>query len=381
MRSPTPHPPPGRRSTAAEPGDDAVTLPGVEGSEAFTPAELRLATRNHGLPLEALAYDVTPPGLHYLLVHYDVPVVDGRSWRLTVGGLVERELSLSLDDLRDRPATTLAVTMECAGNGRARLEPRPISQPWLLEAVGTAEWTGVRLADLLDDAGVEGSAVEVLFRGIDRGVEGGEEQQYERSLTLDEARRDEVLLAYAMNGAPLPPQHGYPLRLVVPGWYGMTSVKWLEAVTLIDRPFAGYQQAHGYRLRQTPEEQGEPVERIVPRSLMVPPGIPDFATRERRLEPGPLTVRGRAWSGYGPIERVELSADGGASWSDARLGPQPSRWSWVGWDWDWRPDEPGAYELCCRATDALGNRQPLEAPWNLGGYANNEVQRVPVVVG
>ncbi len=319
--------------------------------------------------------------MHYLLVHYDVPVVDGPSWRLAVGGLVERELSLSLDELRDRPATTLAVTMECAGNGRARLEPRPLSQPWLLEAVGTAEWTGVRLADLLDEAGVQGSAVEVLFRGLDRGVEGGEEQQYERSLTLDEARRDEVLLAYAMNDAPLPPQHGFPLRLVVPGWYGMTSVKWLEAVTLIDRPFAGYQQARGYRFRQTPDEQGEPVDRIVPRSLMVPPGIPDFATRERRLEPGPCTVRGRAWSGYGPIERVEVSADGGASWSDARLGPQPSRWSWVGWEWDWRADEPGAYEVCCRATDALGNRQPLEAPWNLGGYANNEVQRVPVIVG
>ena len=176
----------------------------------------------------------------------------------------------------------------------------------------------------------------MLFRGLDRGVEGGEEQQYERSLTLDEARRDEVLLAYAMNGAPLPPQHGFPLRLVVPGWYGMTSVKWLEAVTLSTAPFAGYQQARGYRFRQTPDEQGEPVDRIVPRSLMVPPGIPDFATRERRLEPGPCTVRGRAWSGYGPIERVEVSADGGASWSDARLGPQPSRWSWVGWEWDWR---------------------------------------------
>src|SRR3954468_5487661 len=155
MRSPTPRPRPGRRSTAADPGDGPVTLPGVEESEAFTPAELRLATRNHGLPLEALAYDVTPPGLHYLLVHYDVPVVDGRSWRLTVGGLVERELSLSLDDLRDHPATTLTVTMECAGNGRGRPEPRPVSQPWLLEAVGTAEWTGVRLADLLDGAGVE----------------------------------------------------------------------------------------------------------------------------------------------------------------------------------------------------------------------------------
>jgi len=113
---------------------------------------------------------------------------------------------------------------------------------------------------------------------------------------------------------------------------------------------------------------------------MVPPGIPDFATRERVVEPGPCTVRGRAWSGFGPVERVEVSVDGGASWSDARLGPQASRWAWCSWEWDWEPREPGVYELCCRAADSAGNVQPLQAPWNLGGYANNEVQRVPVVV-
>ena len=332
------------------------------------------------MPLEALSYDLTPAGLHYLLIHYDIPVVDPTGWRLSVGGRVGRELSLSLDELRSRPPVTLAVTMECAGNGRAKLSPRPLSQPWLLEAVGTAEWTGTPLRGLLEEAGVDGDAVEVLFRGLDRGVEGGEEQQYERSLSLADALGEEVLLAYAMNGRPLPPQHGFPLRLVVPGWYGMTSVKWLESITVLDRPFEGYQQARGYRMRQTPDEQGEALSRMVPRSLMVPPGIPDFATRERRLQAGPSTVRGRAWSGYGPIERVEVSADGGRSWSDARLDPQASRWSWCSWEWDWEPRDPGAYELCCRAADDAGNVQPLEAPWNLGGYANNEVHRVAVTV-
>jgi len=341
---------------------------------------LRLATRNHGLPLEALSYDVTPAGLHYLLIHYDIPVVDPAGWRLSVGGRVGRELSLSLDELRARPAVTLAVTLECAGNGRAQLSPRPVSQPWGLEAVGTAEWTGTPLHVLLEEAGVGEGAVEVLFEGLDRGVEGGEVQRFARSLPLADALREEVLLAYAMNGTPLPPQHGFPLRLVVPGWYGMTSVKWLERISVLDRPFDGYQQARGYRLRQTPDEQGEPVSRMLPRSLMVPPGIPEFATRERRLEPGRCTVRGRAWSGFGGVERVEVSADGGVSWSDARLGGQPSRWAWRSWEWDWEPREPGAYELCCRATDGVGNVQPLEAPWNLGGYANNEVQRVPVTV-
>ncbi|MDX6660159.1 MAG: hypothetical protein QOJ55_981 [Solirubrobacteraceae bacterium] len=352
----------------------------MEASAQITPAELRLAARNHGLPLEALRYDVTPVGLHYLLIHYDIPMVDPESWRLRVDGRVGRELSLSLDDLRSRPAVTLAVTLECAGNGRAALSPRPVSQPWLLEAVGTAEWTGIPLLGLLEEAGVGEDAVDVLFGALDRGVEGGEEQQFARSLPLAEALREEVLLAYAMNDGPLPPQHGFPLRLVVPGWYGMTSVKWVERITVLDQPFEGYQQARGYRLRQTPEEAGEPVSRMLPRSLMVPPGIPDFATRERTLEAGPHKVTGRAWSGFGPVERVEVSADGGASWGDARLGRQPSRWAWRQWEWDWEPREPGRYELCCRATDSAGNGQPLTAPWNLGGYANNEVQRVAAVV-
>jgi DMSO/TMAO reductase YedYZ molybdopterin-dependent catalytic subunit len=353
-------------------------LVAVESSEHITPAELRLATRNHGMPLETLAYDVTPVGLHYLLVHYDIPVVDAAAWRLSVTG-VDRPLSLSLEDLQSRTPTTLAVTMECAGNGRAQLSPRPISQPWLLEAVGTAEWTGVPLRAVLHEAGMPENAIEVRFRGLDRGVEGGEPQNYERALSLADAMRDEVLLAWGMNGAPLPPQHGFPLRLVVPGWYGMTSVKWLDAIEVSAEPFEGYQQTISYRVRQDPDELGEPVTRMVPRSLMIPPGVPDFATRERILEPGPCTVRGRAWSGLGAIVSVEVSVDGGSAWSPARLGPAASRWAWRGWERDWDAP-PGEHELCCRAIDDAGNSQPLDPPWNLGGYANNEVHRVPVRV-
>ena len=234
----------------------------------------------------------------------------------------------------------------------------------------------------MEEAGVSDAAIEVRFRGLDRGIEGGEPQLYERSLTLVDATRDEVLLAWGMNGGPLPPQHGFPLRLVVPGWYGMTSVKWLDTITVTAEPFDGYQQSHGYRLRQTPDEPGEPVTRMAPRSLMIPPGVPDFATRERIVDAGPVVVRGRAWSGHGAIASVEVSADGGASWSPARLGPAPSsRWAWRGWEFDWDAAAPGDYELCCRTTDDTGNTQPLEPPWNLGGYANNEPHRVPVRVG
>ena len=210
------------------------------------------------------------------------------------------------------------MTFECAGNGRALLEPRPVSQPWLTEAVGTAEWAGAALGPLLEEAGVMAGAVEALFTGLDRGVEGGEAQAYERAMPVGEAFGG--LLAYEMNGTPLPPQHGFPLRLVVPGWYGMQNVKWLARITLLEEPFEGYQNAVGYRMYDADGNAGEPVTRMLPRSLTVPPGVPDFLTRERHLEPGPVTLEGRAWSGHGPIERVEVSTDGGSSFAEARLG-------------------------------------------------------------
>src|SRR5687768_15040031 len=220
--------------------------------------ELQLATRNRGMPLEALRYDVTPTGLHYLLVHFDIPAIAAAEWRLEIGGRVERPLSLSLDDIRALPRSTHTVTLECAGNGRARLDPRPVSQPWLVEAVGTAEWTGVPLRHVLDTVGVDPSAVELVFTGADHGVERGVEQDYQRSLTIADATEPDVLLAYAMNGAPLTPQHGSPVRLVTPGWYGMAHVKWLVGIEAVGTPFDGFQQAVAYRFRQRADEAGEP---------------------------------------------------------------------------------------------------------------------------
>jgi sulfane dehydrogenase subunit SoxC len=345
--------------------------------EGISLEELQLAARNHGMPLEALRYPVTPVGLHYLLIHYDVPSVEPDAWRLTIHG--ERELELSLDELRARPAAEHTVTMECAGNGRARLEPRPVSQPWLLEAVGTARWRGTPLAPLLEDAGVPDGTVEVLFTGLDRGIEGGDEQAFQRALQLDDALRGEVLLAYEMNGAPLPPQHGFPLRLVVPGWYGMTNVKWLSRIELLDAPFAGYQQSWSYRVRQSEDEAGEPLQRMLPRSLLVPPGIPEFLTRERTVPAGEVLVDGRAWSGLAPVVSVEVSDNGGATWAAAELESAGEPWAWRGWSYRWDA-QPGEHVLCSRARDEAGNEQPVDPPWNLGGYANNAVQTVRVIV-
>jgi sulfane dehydrogenase subunit SoxC len=343
--------------------------------------ELQLAARNSGMPLEALDWPITPVGLHYLLIHYDIPRVDPSTWSLQVGGRVHRPLTLSLDEMRARPAHTVTVTMECAGNGRARLEPRPVSQPWLVEAVGTAEWTGTPLRLLLEETGLHDDAVEVVFTGLDHGVEGGVEQDYQRSLTIADASGDDVILAYEVNGQPLPPQHGFPLRLVVPGWYGMTNVKWLARITAVTEPFAGYQQAEGYRMLRDADDTGVPVREMAPRALMVPPGFPDFMSRRRFVALGPCPIRGRAWSGMGPVTGVQASADGGHTWhdavlEDAELGPH----AWRAWSWTWEPDAPGDYELWCRARDGAGNEQPVAAHWNVKGYANNEVQSVPVTV-
>src|SRR5215213_3244820 len=327
--------------------------------------ELALATRNHGMPLEALRYDVTPPGLHYVLTHYDIPAVDPSSWQLEITGAVDRPLALGLDELARRPAVTSRVLLECAGNGRARLEPRPVSQPWLLEAVGTAEWTGTPLAPLLEEAGISPDAVDVVFTGADHGVERGVEQDYARGLPLAEAMRPEVLLVWAMNGVPLPPQHGAPLRLLVPGWYGMAHVKWLTRVEVLDRPFAGFQNATAYRLKVDAGDVGEPVTRIAPRALLSPPGWPDFMTRERFLRPGPVTLTGRAWSGRAPVSRVEVSTDGGGTWADAVLAPvDPDHpHAWRAWSYEWTA-APGRAELLARATDDAGDTQPVEQEWN-----------------
>ena len=352
---------------------------GLAQSEALYQEELQLALRNRGMPLEALRYPITPNGLHYLLIHYDIPAIDPDQWRLKIAGRVATPLSLTLEEIKKRPRRTIPVTMECAGNGRALFAPRRISQPWLFEAIGTAEWTGTPLRYILEDAGVHADAAEIVFTGLDQGVEGDEVQHYQRSLTVEEATRDEVLLVYEMNGEPLPPQHGYPLRLLKPGWYGMASVKWLDRIEAVAEPFEGYQMVRAYRYAQSAEDPGEAVNAIRARALMIPPGIPDFMTRDRLVDAGPVTLTGRAWAGHGGVSRVEVSVDGGVTWSEAQLGESGSPHAWSSWTFVWNAT-PGTYILHVRASDANGNVQPAVQEWNFGGYGNNGVQRVNVLV-
>jgi DMSO/TMAO reductase YedYZ molybdopterin-dependent catalytic subunit len=343
----------------------------------YTAEEVALAARNRGMPLEALRHELTPAGLHYLLIHFDIPALSEAAWRLRVCGLVESPLELGLQEIKALPARTLRVTMECAGNGRGQLSPRYPSVPWLEEGVSTADWTGVVLADLLAKTALKKQATEIVFHGADRGFDAGIEHNFARSLARDQALRDEVLVAYAMNGAPLPPQHGAPLRLIVPRWYGMASVKWLEAIEAVERPFDGLQQARSYHFRRSAAEKGEPCTLMRVNSAMLPPGFPDFYTRRRIVESGEVAIIGRAWSGAAPIARVDFAVDG--EWHETMLDEALVPYTWQGWRTTWRATA-GEHELACRATDEAGNVQPLEPPWDLSGFGNNGVQRMQVTV-
>ena len=280
-------------------------------------------------PLARLGDDVTPTADFYARNHFQIPTLELSTWRLRISGQVERPLSLSLQDLKAMRSESQVVTLECAGNGRSMFSAATEGEQWTLGAVSTAEWTGVPLVDVLDRAGVEPRAREILFRGADRGSVEGQTiiTAFERSLALDVARDSRSLLAYAMNGEPLPERHGYPLRLIVPGWYGVASVKWLTEIELIETAFAGYFQTdkYVYEWERDSEVVREPVNRMSVRALITQP------LADQAVEAGDLVVRGMAWSGVAPIGRVEVRI-GGGSWKEARLLGSPSRDRWQEWE-------------------------------------------------
>ena len=318
---------------------------------------------------------VTPNEHFYVRNHFPAPAIDGASWRLEVGGLVRRPLRLAITDLVNLPAQVQTATLECAGNGRAFLAPPVSGEQWELGAVSTAEWTGVRLAEVLDRAGLKSGAHEVVFRAADRAIDKHSPGagRFERSLTLDEVHQADVLLAYAMNGQPLPIQHGYPLRVIVPGWYGIAAVKWLTEIEVVGRPFGGYFQTekYVYEWERDGGLEREPVRQMRVRSLITEPDA------DGEVGIGPLTIRGLAWSGVAPIARVDVSINGGA-WQPARLFGQPSTSSWQRWELQTKVSGPGRIALRSRATDGAGRTQPEQPEWNRLGYGNNAIQEVSI---
>jgi DMSO/TMAO reductase YedYZ molybdopterin-dependent catalytic subunit len=296
-----------------------------------------------------------------------------------VGGAVNRELSLTYADLKQFPSSEIHSLLECAGNSRSSVQPQIEGLLWDHGAVGNANWKGVSVRTLLQQAGIKDTAVEILFEGADRGTEhaSGGEVNFAASLPLEKALHPETLLAYEMNGEPLTREHGHPLRVVVPGWFGMASVKWLVNIRVLEQPFTGFHQTGYYVIVKDGDDPAAPKERVTAirvKSLIHWPGRGEY------LQPGNHTLRGVAWSGDGPVVRVEISTDNGATWHAATLEDSQSPYSWQHWEFNWAASKPGYHMLRCRATDAQGNVQPERAEWNFRGFANNSIHTVPVTV-
>ena len=316
---------------------------------------------------------IMPNGRFYLRNHFDIPRIDGDAFRLQVRGLVERPLELSLRELLNLRSESRIVTLECAGNGRSLFDPPVPGEIWGLGAVSTAEWTGVPLAEVLERAGVLPAASDVVFRGADGGPVDGLDApiRYERGLGLDEASAASPLLAYEMNGEPLSAPHGYPLRLIVPGWYAVASVKWLTEIEVTDRPLTSHYQTDKYWYEWTRGGRAEsaPVRLMNVRALIAEPDPGSCVPR------GETAIRGVAWSGAGPIACVDVSVNGGA-WQAARLLGEPRAGAWQWWELITALDRPGPLSLRARATDSTGREQPDCAEWNRLGYGNNSIHEV-----
>ena len=347
--------------------------------ELITYEEARLAFRCHGMHLELIDRPITPVASHYQLIHFDIPTLDSRGYTVQVKGRVHKPLTLSLDDLKRRRNVKQATLLECAGTGRSFAHPRAIYVPWFNEDIGVFEYTGTPLAPILREAGLMDDAVEVVFTGHDEGIDLGVRHHFERALPINEAMADGVILAWEANGQPLPPAHGFPLRLLVPTWYGMASVKWLQSITVIDHPFEGVEQAQVYRHTFSASDAGRPIQKKQVRSTMKPPGFPDLLTRHRFVEHGSVTIRGKAWSGYGRITRVRVSTDGLKTFHDAVLEKPVSPFSWTPWHFEWHA-RPGEFVIGSRATDDKGHVQPVRPFWNIQGMAQNAVEPVAVRV-
>jgi DMSO/TMAO reductase YedYZ molybdopterin-dependent catalytic subunit len=330
---------------------------------------------NCEVPPVLLDGDVTPVSRFFRRNHFPIPELDAGTWRLEVGGMVRHPLSLSLDELRRFGSVSAEAVLECAGNGRSLYVPAVEGEQWGLGAVGNAQWTGVRLVDVLDVAGVQCGAVEVVFRGADRGIvsDSREAIPFERSLSLADARYSGALLAFAMNDEPLPTRHGYPVRLVVPGKYAVASVKWLTDITVTSTPFVGFFQAEHYVFEwlRDGETLRQPVAEPQVRALITGPGTGD------QMPKGALTVRGVAWSGAAPVTRVMVSVAGG-QWQPATLAGQPDRHGWQRWDLPVDAAGPGEVSIRAQAIDGAGRSQPVEPEWNRLGYGGNFIHEITV---
>lgn len=325
---------------------------------------------NLEMPFSSLDSFITPNERFYVRCHFPIPELSAGDWRLKIEGAVTSPFELSYEKLRQMPARTITATIECAGNGRSVLEPKVHGVPWGMGAVGNATWRGLPLRDLLERAGPKSSAAGVILEGADRGEIQATprppgEIHYARSLPLEEAMED-ALLAWEMNGEPLTPAHGFPLRAVVPGWFGMASVKWLQRIVVTDRPFSGYYETIDYAYW----EQRNGLAELKPlREMKVKAQIARPAAGEILCANVAYPVRGAAWAARDEVGKVELSSDSGATWQEARLLGNPVKNAWRFWEFQWQtPAQAGKYSLIARATDSAGRTQPKNRLPEYGTY-------------
>ncbi len=326
---------------------------------------------------------LTPNDRFYVRSHFATPNLDADKWQLRIEGAVERPFTISYAELRQMPSRKLQTTLECAGNGRVALVPPANGVQWDLGGVSTAEWTGVPLSTLLARAGIRPEAVDVVLEGADTGEIKTTPRpagaiHYARSLPLERARQQDVILATKMNGSDLPISHGFPVRAIVPGWYGMASVKWLTRILVLPQAFQGYFQTIDYAIW----ERQEGVARRVPiTSMQVKASIARPSFREMVRAGSAYRIYGAAWAGDSAVTKVEISVNGGQSWQPARLNNLPVPYTWRFWEYEWRvPMQAGRYAIMARATDAKGNTQPMQRDADRENYMINHVVPVEVEV-
>lgn len=365
----------------------ATTSP-ASARDGESPSFLRTVSRDPycaEVALPDLDTWITPTERHFVRSHFEVPTIERTSWRLKIDGEVDAPFEIGFDDLVHLPRRSVASTMECAGNGRSSVYPPAEGVRWRQGALGTARWTGVSLWEVLARSNIRPTAIEAVLEGADHGREAGvpEELTYAMSIPIVKAEHPDTLLAFEMNGEPLSPKHGFPVRAIVPDWYGMASVKWVTRISLIDHSFRGYFRTRPYTFiheGDDPNVLRKPVTSLQVKSVITAP------SEGSTLPPGRHVVRGLAWSGGVAVAKVEvavgLPADlGGSSrWILARIVGEQTPHAWVQWEAELDFPRPGHYVLRARATDERGDAQPLRADWNFRGVANNSIHAVPLVI-
>jgi len=337
---------------------------------------------NLEMPFEKLEGFLTLTESFYVRTHFPIPSIHKDAWWLRVEGDVENSFAINYEQLLELASTTIPMTLECAGNNRSFLEPKVKGVQWGLGAVGTAEWTGVPLSILLDRAGMKANASEVILEGADGGMLEDPKSppgqlKFARSIPIEKARAD-VLLAYKMNGGELPPQNGFPVRAIVPGWYAMASIKWLQRIIVTDQPFTGYYQTIDYAYWKRRAEVAEltPLTEMQVKAQIAKPAEGDVVPANSGVR-----VQGTAWTSNGEITKVELSTDGGSTWNDTNLLGEPKPNAWRLWEFNWQtPAAARTQTLIARATDSLGRTQPVERDRDRGTYMINHLLPIEVEV-